>query len=81
MRARYRQRLTKDDVGSRVSIRRWVEDEERGYRPSDVVGRLVSWDDDDVLLVRSRKLGEVEVYVSDILSSKVIPEHPTLPPE
>jgi hypothetical protein len=81
MRARYRQRLTRDDVGDRVSIRRWVEDEERGARPADVVGRLVAWSDDDVLTVRTRRRGEVEVYVADILSSKVIPAHPTRPPE
>lgn len=80
MRARYQHRLTRDDVGSRVSIRRWVEDEERGVRPSDVVGRLVAWDD-DVLTIRTRRAGEVTVAVADILSSRVVPEHPTLPPE
>ncbi len=81
MRARYRQRLTREDVGSRVSIRRWVEDEERGARPSDVVGRLVAWRDDEVLVVATRAGGEVEVYLGDILASRVVPEHPTLPPE
>lgn len=81
MRARYRQTLTRDDVGSRVSIRRWVEDPERGVRPSDVVGRLVAWSDEDVLTVRTRSAGEVTVDVVDILSSRVVPEHPVLPPE
>lgn len=81
MRARYRQQLTRDDVGSRVTIRRWVEDPDRGARPSDVVGRLVAWSDDDVLTVRTRKRGEVEVYVGDILSARTVPEHPVLPPE
>ncbi|MBW3620685.1 MAG: hypothetical protein KY461_10605 [Actinobacteria bacterium] len=81
MRARYRHQLTRDDVGSRVSIRRWIEDEERGVRPSDVVGRLVAWDDRDVLTVRTRRAGQVEVDVVDILSSRVVPEHPTFPPE
>lgn len=81
MRARYQQRLTRDDVGSRVSIRRWVEDEERGARPSDVVGRLTAWSDEDVLTVRTRRAGDVEVDLVDVLSSRVIPEHPVLPPE
>lgn len=81
MRARYVQRLTRDDVGARVSIRRWVEDPERGMRPADVVGRLTAWTDEDVLVVRTRAGDEVEVYLGDILASRVVPEHPTLPPE
>lgn len=81
MRARYRQTLTADDVGSRVTIRRWVEDEERGARPSDLVGRLVGWDDDDVLTVVKRDASRHEVHVSEIITSRAIPEHPSLPPE
>jgi hypothetical protein len=81
MRAGYRQRLTRDDVGQRVSIRRWVEDEERGGRPSDLVGRLVAWSDDDVLTVSTRRQGDVEVPLADVLASRAIPEHPVLPPE
>jgi hypothetical protein len=81
MRARYIQRLTPDDVGSRVSVRRWVEDGERGMRPSDVVGRLLAWSEDDVITVRTRAGDEVDVYVPEILASRVIPEHPVLPPE
>ncbi len=80
MRARYKQRLTPDDVGKRVSIRRWVEDEERGTRPTDVVGRLVQWADDE-LVVRTREDRLVAVYVSDIVTSRVVPEHPRLQPE
>ncbi len=80
MRARYRNHLTPDDVGRRVSIRRWVEDAERGARPSDVVGELEAWDD-GVLLVRRAAKGErpeevVEVYEADILAARVIPPPP-----
>lgn len=81
MKARYVQRLTRDDVGSRVSIRRWVEDPERGPRPSDVVGRLLSWSDDDVLEVVTRAGDHVEIRLGDVLASRVIPPHPHLPPE
>lgn len=75
MRARYVNRLTPDDVGERVSIRRWVEDPERGARPSDVVGHLEAWED-GTLLVRRRDDQVVEVYEADILSAKVIPPAP-----
>lgn len=81
MRAHYEQRLTRNDVGARVSLRRLVEDEERGVRPSDLVGRLVAWSDDDVLTIRTRRAGEVAVPVAEVLASRVIPEHPVLPPE
>lgn len=80
MRARHQQRLTRDDVGARVSIRRWVDDD-GSVRPSDVVGRLVAWDEEDVLTVRTRRAGEVAVRLDDILSSRTVPEHPVLPPE
>ncbi len=80
MRARYRNTLTPADVGQRVSIRRWIEDEERGARPSDVIGHLESWDD-GTLMVRRAAKGErpeelVEVYEADILAAKVIPPAP-----
>lgn len=81
MRPRYEQRLSPEDVGSRVTVRRWVEDADRGLVPSDVVGRLVDWSDDDVLTIRKRDDREVTVEVSEILTSRVVPEHPVLPPE
>ncbi|MFT5222446.1 MAG: hypothetical protein ACI867_000749 [Glaciecola sp.] len=78
MKARYRNQLTPEDVGRRVSIRRWVEDPERGARPSDVLGHLRRWQDD--VLVVERKDGElVEVYEADILAAKVIPPAPVRP--
>jgi hypothetical protein len=81
VRGRYVQRLSAADVGSRVSVRRWVEDPERGMRPSDVVGRLVAWSEDDVLTIRRRSGEHVDVPLAEVLASRVVPEHPTLPPE
>lgn len=76
MRARYRNQLTADDVGRRVTVRRWVEDAERGARPSDVLGHLRSWEAD--VLVVERSTGEhVEIDVGDILAARVIPAAPT----
>lgn len=75
MRARYRNQLTVDDVGQRVSIRRWVEDEERGARPSDVLGHLRSWVD-EILVIEKKDGSLVDVYAADILAAKVIPPAP-----
>ena len=69
---RYINRLTTDDVGSRVTVRRWVPDPERGQIPSDVVGHLESWED-GVLLIRRRDGAVVEVRADDILAARVIP--------
>ncbi|HEX9766433.1 MAG TPA: hypothetical protein VGA36_06690 [Nitriliruptorales bacterium] len=80
VRPRYRQQVTPDDVGSRVSVRRWVEDADRGPVPSDVVGRLVAWDG-GTLRIRRRDDTLVEVAANEVLASRVIPEHPRLDPE
>ena len=69
---RYINRLTHDDVGSRVTVRRWITDAERGLIPSDVVGHLDSWDQ-GILLVRRRNGEVVEVREDDILAARVIP--------
>lgn len=80
MRYRYRNRLDPDHVGRRVVIRRWVEDEERGSVPSDVVGILESWSDDGVLTVRTKHDELVEVDEPSILAAKEVPPPPTRPP-
>ena len=73
---RFVNRLTREDVGDRVVIRRWVTDDERGLVPSDLLGHLESWSDDGILAVR-RKDGElVEVDERDILAAKTIPPPP-----
>ena len=81
MKGRYVHRVTRDDVGSRVSIRRWVDDEDRGPVPSDVVGRLLTWSDDDVLTIVTRDGTRHAIAEASILASRAIPAHPTLPPE
>lgn len=81
MRARYVHRLTRDDVGSRVSVRRLVTEDDGGRRPSDVVGRLTDWSDDDVLTVVDRDGTPTRFGVADVVASRVVPEHPRLPPE
>lgn len=75
VRSRYRHRLGHGDVGSRVTIRRWVDDPERGPIPSDVVGHLESWAD-GVLTIRTRSGDAVAVDEGSILASKVIPPRP-----
>lgn len=73
---RFVNRLTREDVGDRVVIRRWVTDNERGPVPSDLLGHLESWSHDGILVVR-RKDGElVQVDERDILAAKTIPPPP-----
>jgi ADP-ribose pyrophosphatase YjhB (NUDIX family) len=75
LRPRYVHRVTRDDVGERVSVR--VRDDEAAR---DVVGRLLSADD-ELLLVLTRD-GELEVLPTDaVLASRVVPPHPRRPRE
>lgn len=73
---RYARRLSRDDVGSRVVVRRWVPDEQRGFVPSDVLGQLESWSEEGVLVVRTRRGERVEVDERDILAAKTVPPPP-----
>jgi N-acetylglutamate synthase len=72
MRYRYENRLHRGDVGSRVVVRRWVEDEERGQVPSDVLGVLEAWSDDGVLTIRRRDDTIVTVDEATILAAKTV---------
>lgn len=73
MRYRYVNRLTRDDVGQRVVIRRWVADDERGLVPSDVLGQLEAWHEDGRMFVRDRHGAVVEVHEDDVLAAKTVP--------
>lgn len=73
---RFANRLSREDVGERVVIRRWVTDEDRGPVPSDVLGYLESWSDDGILTVRRKDDELVEVDERDILASKTVPPPP-----
>lgn len=79
MKPRFVNRLTRDDVGDRVVVRRWVEDDERGMIPSDVLGYLEDWSDDGVLSIRQKDDTLVAVDERDILAAKTIPPPPTRP--
>lgn len=76
MRIRYVNRLSRDDVGRRVVIRRWVRDEQGATAQSDVVGVLESWSESGLLSVRSKRDELILVDERDILAAKTIP-----PPE
>lgn len=75
MRARHVHRLTPDDVGSRVSVRRWLDAERT--EAGDVVGQLLAYSE-GILRVRGRD-GTVEFHESDVLASRVVPPPPPRP--
>ena len=80
LRARHARRVTPEHIGERVSLRRWVDDPERGPVQGDVVGRLLAFDEDLLLLVdRRHRLHVVEA--GRVLSSRVVPPHPRLEDE
>jgi ADP-ribose pyrophosphatase YjhB (NUDIX family) len=79
-RARYARRVGADDVGGRVSIRHLVDDPARGPVPTDVVGRLASYDD-DLLLVVDRHQQIHAIDPARVLASKPVPPHPRRDPE
>jgi 8-oxo-dGTP pyrophosphatase MutT (NUDIX family) len=80
LRARYARRVTPEHIGQRVSVRHLLDDPARGPIPSDVVGRLVGADDEAMLIVDRQ--GQLTVLdTTRVLSSRVIPPHPKLPPE
>ncbi len=80
LRARYARRVTPDHIGQRVSVRHLLDDPTRGPIPSDVVGRLVGADAEAMLIVDRQ--GQLTVLdTTTVLSSRVIPPHPKLPPE
>jgi 8-oxo-dGTP pyrophosphatase MutT (NUDIX family) len=80
LRPRYVRRVTAEHVGERVSVRHLVTDPARGPVPTDVVGRLLSHDDDALLIVdRHAQLHVVDAGA--VLASRVVPPHPRLPAE
>lgn len=80
-RPRHVRRVTPEHVGQRVSVRRWAADPERGLVQADAVGRLVAWEPDDTLVVVDRDGGGTRLAATDVVSSRVVPEHPRMPPE
>jgi 8-oxo-dGTP pyrophosphatase MutT (NUDIX family) len=79
-RARYARRVTAEHVRERVSVRHLVDDPQRGPIPTDVVGRLLAFDDDTLVIVD--RAGRLHVLdAATVLASRVVPEHPRLPAE
>lgn len=76
MRYRYENRLEREHLGRRVVIRRWVEDDDRGMVPSDVLGILEAWTADGVLTIRTKHGDLVEVDEESILAAKPLPHAP-----
>jgi len=78
-RVRYRREVTPAHVGSRVSIRFLVDDDD-GPRPTDRVGRLLSYEPDGMILVdRAGTLHVVDP--ADVIASRLVPPNPRLPDE
>jgi 8-oxo-dGTP pyrophosphatase MutT (NUDIX family) len=80
LRPRYVRRVTADHVGERVSVRHLTDDPDRGPVPSDVVGRLLAFDEEALLLVDRRSQLHV-VDATTVIASRVVPAHPRLPAE
>lgn len=78
-RTRYRREVGPEHVGRRVSLRSLVDDGE-GPRPTDRVGRLLAWDDEAILLVDRAGFLHVVDPVA-LIASRLVPPHPTAPPE
>ena len=79
-RATYRQEVGAEHVGRRVSIRVLVDDEQRGMRPTDRVGRLLSCEEDGWIVVDRAGILHV-VDPTMIVASRLIPTHPRLAAE
>jgi ADP-ribose pyrophosphatase YjhB (NUDIX family) len=73
-------RVAPEHVGQRVSIRRWIDDPARGPVQSDVVGRLMAYEDDVLVLVDRRHQLHV-VEAARVVSSRVVPPHPRMEDE
>lgn len=78
-RARYRREVGPEHVGRRVSLRSLVDDG-TGPRPTDRVGRLLTWDDDALLVVD--RTGFIHVVdPAALIASRLVPPHPRAAPE
>jgi len=78
-RASYRREVTAAHVGQRISVRSLVDGGE-GPRPTDRVGRLLSYEDDGWIVVDRDGVLHV-VDPATILASRLVPAHPRLPAE
>jgi 8-oxo-dGTP pyrophosphatase MutT (NUDIX family) len=78
-RVRYRREVTPAHIGSRVSVR-FLVDGDDGPRPTDRVGRLLSYEPDGMIVVdRAGTLHVVDP--ADVIASRLVPANPRLPSE
>ncbi len=75
----YRNEVTPDHVGSRVTVRHMIPDEAGGRVPTDVVGELIAADATS-WHVRRRSGAVVQVAVEHVIASKLLPPAPTRRP-
>ncbi|MFE6895032.1 GNAT family N-acetyltransferase [Streptomyces sp. NPDC057694] len=68
-------RISGDDVGKRVSVRRVSEDGPAGRKFTDTVGVLTSWNS-GVLLITRRGGERVTIEESSLVAGKVVPAEP-----
>ncbi|MGW7054963.1 GNAT family N-acetyltransferase [Streptomyces sp. NPDC054887] len=68
-------RISPDDVGKRVSVRRVGEASEPGAKFTDTVGVLTSWDN-GVLSITRRNGESVRIAQSTLVAGKVVPAAP-----
>ncbi|WP_420035425.1 GNAT family N-acetyltransferase [Streptomyces sp. cg28] len=68
-------RISGDDVGKRVSVRRVSEDGPAGRKFTDTVGVLTSWND-GVLLITRRGGERVAIEEPSLVAGKVVPAEP-----
>jgi 8-oxo-(d)GTP phosphatase len=78
-RVRYRREVSAEHIGSRVSIRSLIDGDD-GPQVTDRVGRLLSHEEDGILIVdRARTLHVIDPLT--VLASRLVPEHPRLAAE
>ena len=75
MRPRMVVRISPDDVGERVSVRRRIPAREGEPGHSDVVGYLRSWHDGELAIER-RDGTLVQVPEADVVAGRVVPPPP-----
>ena len=72
LRPRHVHRVTPDDVGRRVTVRRWLDDDRT--EAGDVLGELLAYEDGR-LTVDGRR-GPVTFHESTVLASRTVPPPP-----
>ncbi len=78
MRPRMVVRITPDDVGERVSIRRRIPAQPGEPKYSDVVGHLRSWQEGQ-LVVEQRDGTPIRIAEANLVAARTVPPPPASP--